>query len=218
MMNMKRIIPILMLSLVAVFTACNKDTPHNTDSQVGISRVTHFPTFTMTGSQYVSLVQGTPYTEPGIKAFENGTQIPVTTTGTVNVNTPGIYVLTYTATNKDGYPASTSRTVVVLSGHENPGVNLSGKYAYVGSSVYLSTVTKVAEGTYTTDNAWSGATIIPIVFTSLNGTTLSIPSQQTAFGEAHGTGTFNTVTGRLVYTLTLTNQNISNSNRTWQKQ
>lgn len=215
---MKRIIPILFL-LIAVLPACNKkDEINNTADRVGISRVTNFATFQMTGSSYVSIVQGSAYVEPGVKAYEAGVEVPVTTTGTVNSNVPGIYIINYSAKNKDNFVANTSRTVVVLSAHETPGVDLSGKYAYVGSSTYTSTVTKVAEGTYTTDNAWSGLTVIPIVFVSLNGTTITVPKQTTGFGEASGTGTYTPATSRLVYVLNLPDQGIANSTRTWQKQ
>jgi hypothetical protein len=216
---MKRYISILLFfGSVFLWSACNKSNIHNTADQVGISRVTHFATFQMTGSKYMSIIQGTPYVEPGIKAFEGSTEIPVTTTGTVNSNQPGLYVLTYSATNKDGFVATTSRNVVVLAAHEVAGTDMSGKYNYIGSSTYTSTITKVAEGTYTTDNAWSGATVIPLLFTSLDGLVISVPNQSSAYGPLFGSGTYNPGTKRLVYTLSLPTQGISNSNRNWQRQ
>jgi len=216
--SMKKFIPVIYFLIAILSIACNKDDIHNTADQVGISRVTHFAVFQMSGSQYMSVVKGTPFVDPGVKAFEGSTEIPVTTIGSVNTNQPGLYVLTYSATNKDGFSATTSRTVVVIAAHETPGVDLSGKYDYVGSSTYTSTVTKVAEGTYTTDNAWSGLTIIPLVFVSLDGATISIPNQSTAYGAASGTGTYNAGTKRLVYTISIPAAGISNSNRNWQKQ
>jgi hypothetical protein len=215
---MKKFIPIIYFLVAILSVACNKNDIHNTDDQVGISRVTHFAVFQVSGSDYMSVVKGTAFVDPGVKAFEGSTEIPVKTTGSVNTNQTGLYILTYSATNKDGYSASTSRTVVVIAAHETPGVDLSGKYDYVGSSTYTSTVTKVAEGTYTTDNAWSGLTVIPLVFVSLDGTTISIPNQSTGFGAAFGTGTYNTATKRLVYTISIPQQGISNSNRNWQRQ
>jgi len=216
---MKRNISILLFfGSVFLWTACNKTNINNTEDHVGISRVTHFATFQMTGDKYVAIQQGTPYTEPGIKAFEGSTEIPVTTSGTVNSDQPGLYVLTYSAMNKDSFTATTTRDVIVLAGHEVPGTDLSGKYDYIGSSTYTSTVSKVAEGTYTTDNAWSGATTIPLLFTTLDGLTISVPNQTSAYGPLFGSGTYNPSTGRLVYTLSLPSQNISNSNRNWQRQ
>jgi hypothetical protein len=215
---MKKLFSIVILSFLIAFCSCNKDEIHNTDTKVGISDVTFYPIFTMSGSPYISVVQGTAYTEPGVTAKEGGTTINVTTTGSVNKDQPGLYTITYSATNKDGFVATTSRTVVVIPAHEAPGVDLSGKYDYVGSSTYTATVTKVAEGVYTTDNAWSGATTIPIVFTSVDGLTISVPLQNTPYGRASGTGTYNPTTKRLVYTLSLLDVGIDNSNRTWQRQ
>lgn len=214
---MKKIIPLIIIVLAFGFSSCKKDEIHNTDTKVGISDVTVYPVLTMAGSPYVSIVKGDTYTEAGVTAKEGTSTINVTTTGSVNTNQPGLYVITYSATNKDGFPATVSRTVVVLSAHENPGVDLSGKYDYVAGG-YTSTVTKVAEGVYTTDNVWNAATIIPVVFISLDGLTISVPNQSTGYGPIFGTGTYNPATKRLVYTLSLSNYGISNSNRNWQKQ
>jgi hypothetical protein len=172
----------------------------------------------MSGSEYMSVVKGSTFTDPGVKAFEGSNEIPVTVTGSVNTNETGLYILTYSATNTDGFSATTTRTVVVIASNELPDVDLSGKYDYVGSSTYTSTVTKVAEGTYTTDNAWSGATVIPLVFVSLDGATISIPDQSTAYGAASGTGTYNGGTGKLVYTISIPSQGLNNINRNWQRQ
>ncbi|MBO9683156.1 MAG: DUF5011 domain-containing protein [Flavisolibacter sp.] len=214
---MKKIIPLIIIVVAFVFSSCKKDEIHNTDTKVGISDVTVYPVLTMAGSPYVSIVKGATYTEAGVTAKEGSSTINVTTTGSVNINQPGLYVITYSATNKDGFPATVSRTVVVLPAHENPGVDLSGKYDYVAGG-YTSTVTKVAEGVYTTDNVWNAATIIPVVFISLDGLTISVPNQNTGYGPIFGTGTYNPATKRLVYTLSLSNYGISNSNRNWQKQ
>jgi hypothetical protein len=165
----------------------------------------------------MSVVKGGIFTDPGATATEKGTPINVTTSGTINTNTPGLYIVTYSAVNKDGFPASTTRTVAVLSGHEVPNTDISGKYDYVGSSVYEATVTKVAEGMYTTDNCWSGATTIPCIITTLDGVTVSVPNQSTAYGPLNGTGTLSP-TGLLAFTLNLPAQGISNSARKWQKQ
>lgn len=214
---MKKIIPFLIFMAVFGFSSCKKDEIHNTDTKVGISDVTFYPVFTMTGNKFVSIVQGSSYTEPGVAAKEGASTVNVSTTGSVNANQPGLYVITYSATNKDGFAASTSRTVVVIPAHENPGVDLSGKYDYVAGG-YTSTVSKVAEGVYTTDNAWSAGTVIPIVFVSLDGETITIPDQPTAYGTIFGTGTYNPATQRLVYTLSLPDYNINDSKRNWQRQ
>ena len=208
----------LIFSLAVLFAACKKDDPVvYTDTQVGISRVTHYPTFQMTGAGLIVIVKGSTFTEPGIKAFEGTAQLTIQTTGSVNTNATGIYVIQYSATNKDGFSSSVSRTVVVIPQHETPGVDLSGSYDYVGSSVYNATVKKIGEGTYSTDNVWSGGTIIPALFISVDGINVIVPSQQTPYGTLFGTGTYTSATKRLVYVLNLPDFGVSNSTRTWQK-
>ncbi len=72
------------------------------------------PTVSVIGSTAVSLVQGTPFTDPGATASDPCLEsLPVTTSGSVNVNTPGTYALTYTATNGSGMSASAQRIVTV---------------------------------------------------------------------------------------------------------
>ncbi|HMH32444.1 MAG TPA: immunoglobulin-like domain-containing protein [Puia sp.] len=214
---MKNKIILLSFLVIAAFCSCNKDTFHNTADKVGISKVTHYVVLKLKGEGIVSVVAGGSFTDPGADATENGATAQYSTSGSVDVNTPGLYILTYSAVNKDGFSSSVSRTVVVIAGHENPGVDISGSYAYVGSSTYTSTVTKVAEGVYTTDNCWSGATVIPCIFVCLDGANITMPSQATAFGELSGTGTLD-VTGHLIYVVSIPAQGINNSSRNWQKQ
>lgn len=205
--------------LIFCIAGCEKtETFNNTEDKVGNSRVTKFPVFEMKGEEYVVLLKGGTYTEPGVKAFEGTTEIPVTTTGSVNTAVPGIYVLNYSAVNKDGFAANITRTVIVTPAPEVPGTDLSGKYDYVGSSTFTATVTKLGNGAYITDNAWSGLTVIPMIFISLDGESVTVPEQTTGFGAANGTGTYNTGTKRLVFVLNLTDAGVLNSTRTWQRQ
>ena len=60
----------------------------------------------MTGSPYSSIVQGDDYADSGATATQNGAELPVTVTGAVDANQAGIYTLTYTAVNPEGFPAS----------------------------------------------------------------------------------------------------------------
>jgi hypothetical protein len=216
---MRMIKSLSLLLLIFCIAGCEKtESFNNTEDKVGNSRVTRFPVFDMEGEEYVVLLKGGTYTEPGVKAHEGTTEIPVTTTGSVNTNVAGVYVLTYSAVNKDGFAASVSRTVIVTPGTEVPGTDLSGHYDYVGSSTFTATVTKLGNGAYITDNAWSGLTVIPMIFFSLDGLSITVPDQTTGYGGANGTGTYTPATGRLVFVLNLTDQSISNSTRTWQRQ
>jgi hypothetical protein len=54
------------------------------------------PTVTVLGNTVVSLVQGTSYTDPGATASDPCVgSLPVTSSGSLNVNAPGTYVLVY---------------------------------------------------------------------------------------------------------------------------
>jgi hypothetical protein len=50
---------------------------------------------------------------PAATASENGVDLPVTTTESVNTNIVGIYDVAYSAANSDGFVASAFQTVVV---------------------------------------------------------------------------------------------------------
>jgi len=102
------------------FVSCEK----NVDSD-NLSKITFYPTFEMTGDDFQIITLGTPYSDPGILATENGQEIPVTTSvvGTiqsysgnaVNADLANEYLINYTATNSDGFQGSTSRVVWVVN-------------------------------------------------------------------------------------------------------
>jgi hypothetical protein len=72
------------------------------------------PTVTVLGNTVVSLVQGTSYTDPGATASDPCVgSLPVTSSGSLNVNAPGTYVLVYSATNATGRSASAQRIVTI---------------------------------------------------------------------------------------------------------
>ncbi len=149
---MKKFIPLFYSLLAVLFVACNKDEIHNTEDQVGISRVTHFPVLTLNGDRYMTIEAGGTFTDPGIVATEGGVDIPYTTDGSVNTGEVGVYDITYTAINKDGFPASLTRTVVVYSTETSAAANdLSGTYVRTLNGVE-STWTKIAPGVYTVYN------------------------------------------------------------------
>jgi hypothetical protein len=90
---------------------------------------------------------GGTFTDPGIIATEGGADIPYTTDGSVNTGEVGVYDLTYTAVNKDGFPASLTRTVIIYSTESSGAANdLSGMCV---PRMVRSTWTKIAPGVYT---------------------------------------------------------------------
>ena len=169
---------LLILAAVVPFAACEKtEKPENTPDRVGISRVTYFPTFDMKGEQYMSLVKGGTFTDPGVTAKEGTADLQVVVTGSVNTNTVGVYDIVYSATNKDGFSSSISRSVAVLPAAEQANVNIAGKYANTGSFAYVATISKLAPGFYLADNVWGGgsAAIIPAYILTVDGQNLTVP-------------------------------------------
>jgi hypothetical protein len=211
---MKRIIPFFILSLASLLTACNKDDINNTEDRVGISRVTRFPVFTMNGDRYMSIVQGGTYTEPGVTAKEGTADLQITTTGSVDANTVGVYDITYTATNKDGFPGTVTRTIAVLPAPEQAGVDISGDYKYATSSV-ISHIEKLAPGFYKTDNVW-GSSTIPSYIITVDGVNWILPEASlSGFGPVYGDGTLSGTA--LQYHVNLPNYGFVNIVRNWVK-
>ena len=180
---MKKFIPLFYSLLAVLFVACNKDEIHNTEDQVGISKVTHFPVLTLNGDRYMTIEEGGTFTDPGIIATEGGAPIPYTTDGSVNTGEVGVYDLTYTAVNKDGFPASLTRTVVIYSTESSAAANdLSG--TYIRTNGVPSTWTKIAPGVYTVLNP-GGATGVNLTVVAFNqtGNTIHIPDQTISDGS-----------------------------------
>jgi hypothetical protein len=107
---------ILFIAGIALFafTGCEKETTG------GLSKVTNYPLMEVAGPTTVYLEAGASFTDPGVTATENGKSIPVVTTGvgsyrggSLDLNTPDKYVLTYTSTNQDGFDGVKSRTLWV---------------------------------------------------------------------------------------------------------
>ncbi|MBT1685768.1 immunoglobulin-like domain-containing protein [Dawidia soli] len=133
---------------VALLYGCDEE------STGGVSKITYYAEITLTGDQWNSIPQGGTWTEPGVKATEEGAEIEVTTGGdVVNPNVPGVYVIEYTAVNRDGFPATQYRYVGVIS-PDVAGSDLTGKYKRDAGDQGISTVTKVAgkANLYQTDN------------------------------------------------------------------
>jgi len=129
---MKKIIYSLLacLTLVFVFVSCNDKTSYDD------SKITYYVTFAMNGDQTMYVPVGTTYTDPGVKAMEGDKDVTSTmkTTGTVNANEVGLYPVTYSAINADGYPNSVTRTVFVYD--PSITVDISGNYQVDAAASY----------------------------------------------------------------------------------
>ncbi|MFC5272232.1 immunoglobulin-like domain-containing protein [Adhaeribacter terreus] len=190
----------------------------------GISRITNYPVFNMPGDQFLSVEVGGTFNDPGVTATEGGAEIPVTKTGdVVDTSTPGVYIMNYTATNKDGYSASTTRYVGVIA-PDAAAADLSGNYKRNAGVFGVSKVTKVGVGHYTTDNVGGvavGGPATSLHFYHTTGNTLVGPEQN------NGTGVFEVVDATYSpaagatpasYTWTVINPGYGNAPRTFVKQ
>jgi hypothetical protein len=215
---MKYLIRVAFYSVLAFLFSCNKFTVVDTPTHVGISTVTNYVVFTLNGPAVQSIVVGSPYTDPGSKALENGQPVQYATSGTVDNNTVGFYPITYSALNKDGYPSSITRYVAVLAEAAQPDVDLSGTYTNVGSVALTADITKVASGVFYTTNAWGGAStfVLPMYFFSTDGVNITVPTQSSVGEVVDGTGTISN-TGLIVWDLTLHENPPLFRTKSWQK-
>lgn len=171
--------------LATLLVCCNKKDNFNyPEGTVAGSRITNFPVLTVKGAQYIPVAMGSTFTDPGVTATEGGNVIPVTTSGTVNSSSPGVYTLNYSAVNKDGFPSTATRTVVVYSTAADAVANdFSGNYARTSNGV-VSTWTKIAPGVYTVLNPGGAAgSSLSVVVINPSGLTIKIPSQRTNDGN-----------------------------------
>ncbi len=181
---MKKRFVFLLSVFVLIISSCKKDDIINTPEMVGISKVTYYPVLTLTGDVIMAVPNGTPYVEPGVKAEAAGSEVPVTTSGTVDSNTDGVYTLTYSAVNIDGYSASAVRTVVVYTTAADAAANdLSGNYARTNNGS-VATWSKIAPGVYTVFNPGGApGTNLTVVAINPSGFNISIPEQLASDGS-----------------------------------
>lgn len=176
---------ILLFVLIALIASCSKDKINNTADKVGISKVTFFPILTMKGDNVIAVQNGASFTDPGVTAKAGETVVPVTTLGTVNTSQNGVYAITYSAVNSDGFSASLVRTIAVYTTDADAASHdLSGSYLREATGV-LSYWTKLAPGVYLVANpggAVSGAGLTVIAFNS-SGYIVSVPDQRSSDGN-----------------------------------
>jgi|SRR5678816_571220 hypothetical protein len=219
---MKKIVLVVIISWAVGFISCNKDEINNTETKVGISDVTVYATVTLKGDQYMTVPLNGTFTDPGVEAKEGSTTIQYTTAGSVNTSKVGVYQITYTATNKDGFPASANRWVAVYSTDATAASNdFSGTYLRAATGVN-SFWTKLAPGVYKVDNpggAASGAGLTIIVFNP-TGVEVHAPSQKSNDGNTSSTSseTYKPTPTPATYSWIFNNPGYGTGNRTFTKQ
>ncbi|MFV9552252.1 immunoglobulin-like domain-containing protein [Algibacter sp. PT7-4] len=168
-------IMVLVFSL-ACFVSCSEENPIP-------SEITYFPTFELEGGQYLLVQKGVAYTDTGVKALAGDSELPLTTTGTVNTDQVGLYRLDYSATNVDGFDGTSFRYVIVA---DDPAAiasaDLSGSYTRDTNAAHVMTLTKVADGFYQADDILPTNKINALI-AHVSGTEVVIPRQSSRFGD-----------------------------------
>ena len=92
------------------------------------------PRLGVKGSSTVRMIAGGSYTDAGVIAVDNiDSNVDVKVTGKVDSNTPGEYILTYTATDAAGNKSSETRTVIVEAAPK--GDEIAPRLNLIGSSL-----------------------------------------------------------------------------------
>jgi len=189
----------LSLLLLAGLFSCNKEDFNYAEGTVGRSKVVNFPLISIKGTKILAIQQGNAYTDPGATATINGATVTYRTSTTITSSTaPGIYPITYTATNSDGFSATDFRIVVVVSNTiwNNADANandFSGVYLRAATGV-TSTWTKLAPGTYAVENP-GGASVgagFSVIVQNASGTSIRMPVQSSPFFGATISGSSET--------------------------
>lgn len=193
----------LFFSILAIsLCSCNKTDDFNyPEGTVGVSKIIYYPSVKTSGDKFIILKQGDSYTDAGADATLNGESVDYATDVTVNTAVPGVYNLTYSAVNSQGYSATDWRTVVVI-GNDVASNNFSGTYLRAATGV-TSTWTKIADGVYMVENPGGAGTGAGLTVTLVNymGSSITIPRQISAdFGEVSSEQeTYSSATGKVSY-------------------
>ncbi|MCF0178988.1 MAG: DUF5012 domain-containing protein [Bacteroidales bacterium] len=126
---MKKYIFSIIAVAVMALTSCTNRDPE------GLTRVTTYAVITLEGGNSIQVDKGTSFVDPGYSADLGGEDVTKELMIESNVNTAksGVYSITYTYVNADGFAASAVRKVVVL----DPNSPIEGFYTTDANSYRL---------------------------------------------------------------------------------
>ena len=150
----KNLIFLLSAALMVLATGCEK-------TSKGLTRITYYPVITLQGDNPYVVQLGEQYTEPGYTATLNGEDYTdnVQTSSNVDSSVPGIYSVTYSATNPDGCSYSTTRDVYVLNPGGVANVYISHCWNNSGSRNYDNipiVISPISDGVYEIEDLLGG--------------------------------------------------------------
>lgn len=154
--TMKKIILyfVPLFAILLIFNGCEKEvTSEDTSS------ITYYVDLQLKGDGIVTIPQGGTYNEPGFTADEGGTDASgkVQVKGNVDASTIGVYSLSYSVLNEDGFPATAERTVIVYD-PDAPDTDISGTYSgsREGRGGGPVTIGKLAPGIFQASDMFGG--------------------------------------------------------------
>lgn len=151
---------LLLLTSAVTFSSCDND------SSAGFTRITYYPVLSLNGDATMHVDKGSAFVDPGCAAELNGEDVSssVTVGGSVNPEKSGVYTLTYSVVNEDGFCASISRKVIVTDPKDakegvfytdaNSYRDYSGQKAFGDN--YEVVITNNDDGTYHVDDLFGG--------------------------------------------------------------
>lgn len=117
----KILLSLLVLCSPLLFWNCSEDSQDP-------SKITYYITFEMNGEEIMTVPVGGVFDDPGVIAMEGDTDVTgdVVVNSNVDTNKIGVYTVSYSATNVDGFDSSIKRTVVVYD--PNITTSMDGTY------------------------------------------------------------------------------------------
>ncbi len=133
----------------------------------GLTGITYYAVLDLEGETEMVVNKGDTFVDPGFTATLNGENVndQVVINSNVNTNKSGVYKVTYSVTNADGFTASSSRTVIVLDLNDDVEgfyiVDASSYRDYNGTTTAFGRPFQVlvinnGDGTYTVDDILGG--------------------------------------------------------------
>ena len=150
----KNLILLLSAALLVMATSCEKTSANHT-------LIVDYPIITLLGDNPYVIQLGGGYTEPGYTATLAGQDYTshVTIDSNVNPDIPGIYNVSYSASNPDGYSWTLNRDVYVLNPGGVANVYLSNCWNNSGSRNYKNipiVISPISDGVYEIEDLLGG--------------------------------------------------------------
>lgn len=144
---MKNILLLILSIAVASQVSCRK-------KQDAVSKVVDItaPDIRLNGEKFVTLNVGQAYEDPGAQAVDDisGATTNISAdVSTLDVSTPGLYYMGYSAKNANGYVTNVARYIAVTDYADN--IDLSGVYVRAANGVEVN-ITRMSRGLYRNDD------------------------------------------------------------------